>query len=100
MTKRTNITQKPLYHYTVGQYLPAIIESEEIRPATALIANGEKPAVWFSTNPVWEQTCNKLWQDSTGRIRGLNNRQTMEKCGGLVRIQIAPEAAPYTWQDF
>jgi hypothetical protein len=91
--------QKKIWHYTVGQHLPKIVESKLIKIAT--IGVREKPAVWLSTNPVWERTCNKLWQDSiTGKLRQLSKEETHLKGGGLVRIRIKPEAAPYNFQAF
>jgi hypothetical protein len=90
--------QKKIWHYTVGQHLPKIIESKQIKLAT--IGVREKPAVWFSSNPIWERTCNKLWQDSTGAVRQLSKEETHLKGSGLVRIRIKPEAAPHNFQVF
>jgi hypothetical protein len=90
---------KKIWHYTIGKHLPKIIESKLIKLAT--IGVREKPAVWFSTNPIWEQTCNKLWQDSiTGKLRQLSKEETHRYGNGLVRIRIKPEAAPYNFQAF
>jgi hypothetical protein len=90
-----------LWHYTCGDRLEKILKSGEIRPATAGIEKGERPAVWFSTNPVWEQTANKLLMDSlTGRVHAATKQETHEYCGGLARIAVAPETAPINWADF
>lgn len=90
-----------LWHYTSGRQLPSIIESKEIRPGTAAIPKSEKPAAWFTTNPVWENTCNKMLRMSSGRIFHCRSKEeTALYCGGIVRIRINPQAAPYTFQDF
>lgn len=93
-----------VYHYTIGAYLLPIIESDEIRPATAGVPAGERPAVWFSTNPEWEETANKMTaRKGKGRVvvatKG-TRESTAKGGGGLVRIAVRPEAAPFSWQDY
>jgi hypothetical protein len=77
----------------------AIVDSGEIRPATALVPAGEKPCVWFSKRRDWEPTANKLWV-SGGVTRSLTMRETGERGGGLVRFGVAPETAPYDWAAY
>jgi hypothetical protein len=90
-----------LWHYTCGDRLELILKSGEIRPATAGIEKGERPAVWFSSNPVWEETANKLRLDSwTGEVRSLTKQETHEYAGGLARIAVSPETAPVNWERF
>jgi hypothetical protein len=92
-----------VYHYTVGNRLLPIIESGELRPATAGVPNGEKPAVWFSTNAEWEETANKM---TARKVRGrvvvsLGTRESTERNGGgLVRIAVRPDSVPLGWADF
>lgn len=101
LTKVKEPGNKRLFHYTVGACLPQIIRSGEIKLATAFVNKGEKPAVWFSTNPVWEQTANKmLFDKDTGRLINLDKEGTALWGNGLVRIEIVPEAAPYTWWNY
>lgn len=90
---------KRLWHYTIGQRLIPILESGVIKQATAFISEDEKPVVWFSTNPVWEKTCNKLKQTNHGFI-SLSKEETMRLGGGLIRIEVRSEAAPYDWNDY
>jgi hypothetical protein len=53
-----------------------------IKPATAFIGKGERPIVWFSTNPVWEQTVHSM--------------ETLIRWGvSPCRIAVPPEVAPY-----
>ena len=89
-----------VFHYTIGKYLPAIISSGVIRLSTANLQAGERAAVYFSTNPVWEQTANKGTVDYRGRSSWLTKEQTHAMGNGLTRIQVQPEAAPYTWPQF
>lgn len=92
-----------VYHYTIGAYLPPIIEAGELRPATAGVPSGERPAVWFSTNPEWEETANKM---TARKVKGRvvftmgTKESTLKAGGGLVRIAVRPEAAPLSWEDF
>ena len=86
------------YHYTVGQCIKAIIGEGIIRPATARVPKGERPIVWFSSNPDWEQTANKGWLQNRVAIT-LTKEQTRERAGGLFRIGVLNETAPYSWQQ-
>lgn len=79
-----------LYHYTIGNYLPAIVTHGEIVPATALVPRGVRPAVWCSTNQDWEPTATK----------GSNVWSTHRHGGSLARIEIDPAAAPHSWADY
>ena len=88
-----------VWHYTIKQRLDRILVDGLIKPATVFVPPNEKPVVWFSSNQIWEETANKILQDSTGIRRG-NKKETHEHGGGLARIGVAPEAAPYTWNDF
>lgn len=90
-----------LWHYTCGARLKLILKSGEIRPATAGIEKGERPAVWFSSNPVWEETANKLLVDPwTGEVRSLTKQETHKYAGGLARIAVSPKTAPTNWEGF
>jgi hypothetical protein len=88
---------RTLWHYTVGDKLRQILETGAILPATTYVPEGERPIVWFSLNLVWEPTANKGWRNVDGTISALDQSQTAERCGGLVRIGVAPETAPYDW---
>jgi hypothetical protein len=88
-----------LWHYTVVPRLEDIMISGEIRPATALLDPGVKPAVWCSTNPAWEETANKLAGAPGGRVISLDRAGT-HKHFGLARIAVREEAAPHTWTDY
>lgn len=95
------VAETNLWHYTTGKKLLLILESKEIKLATACLTKGERPVAWFSTNPIWETTCNKGWQDkTTGEIRTLSKEETANKCNGLVRIKVKRDVAPYDFEGF
>jgi hypothetical protein len=89
---------KVVYHYTVGAHIEDILRDGVIRPATANVPKGERAIVWFSSNPEWELTANKAWQEPSGEIRHLDKDETRAKGGGLYRIAVAANTAPYNWQ--
>ena len=89
-----------VWHYTVGEHLTKILTDGEIRPATTMVAVGEKPAVWFSLRDDWEPTANKLIQHPDGSVELGTKETTHENGGGLARIGVAPETAPHDWQAF
>ncbi|MFO1325426.1 MAG: hypothetical protein U1F15_15375 [Burkholderiales bacterium] len=78
------------WHYTIAMYLPAIIESGVLRPATANVPANERPVVWFSMNQDFEVTARKRWRDLEGNERALSVAETALRGGGLVRLGIEP----------
>lgn len=97
-----DLTMDMFWHYTTWEKTMQIVESGEIKPATAFVSKGEKPAVWFSTNQVWENSCNKGIIDRsqpTGR-RTATLEEMIRFGGGLVRFGVAPRVAHYTWEEF
>ena len=52
----TTVRTSLLWHYTTGTCFLQIVDDGMIRPATAFIAPGERPIVWFSAHPLWEPT--------------------------------------------
>jgi hypothetical protein len=45
-----------VYHYTKGYHIETIRIVGELRPTTIGVPKGERPILWFSSNPVWEHT--------------------------------------------
>ena len=85
-----------LFHYTVGDNLPSILADGELTWARA----GKEIAVWFSFDPDWEVGALKFWPvPPPGRMPYYGRDDLMRICGGLARIEVAPESAPSTWQD-
>ncbi len=85
---------RKLYHYTIANYLPKIIDSGEINLATANAEKRRQWAVWCSTNPVWEETANKSILRKGIRYFG-DKKDTHDVGGGLARIEVRPAAAPF-----
>lgn len=80
---------KPAYHYTTLQCLTQIFDSGYIEPATAYIEKNEKPVVWFSTNPEWEETATKGYIDKeTGKQRNATKQEMKDNAGDLIRIEV------------
>jgi hypothetical protein len=59
-----------------------------IRPATAFVPEGELPVVWFSTQPFWEPTANKMIETADGRTTRLSNTQCRDFLGPLFRFGV------------
>jgi hypothetical protein len=88
------------WHYTTEAHLPKILRSGVLLPATCGVDNGERPAVWTSANPVWEETANKGYVDEATGMTRTGTKATTAARGGLARIEVRPEAAPYDWVAF
>ena len=89
-----------IWHYTIKVRLDLILADRLIKPATAYLSPGEKPAVWFSSNQSWEETANKSYVDPDGSIHHGAKLTTHTRGGGLIRIGVDPETAPHDWQAF
>ncbi len=89
-----------VWHYTVGQCLRSILDTLAITPATEGVPPGELPVVWLSAHPLWEPTANKGRKGPNGEIIRLSKEETAAYGEGLYRIEVSPEAAPYSWEDF
>jgi hypothetical protein len=98
--KRRKIIKPRVFHYTVMSKLKSILNSGEIKPATAGVHIKERPAVFCAIEKQWEPTANKgIIQD--GKIYPLHTIDEMIlHAGPLIRIEIKPEAAPYRWNDY
>jgi len=88
-----------VFHHSVGDYLLRIIDSGEIRAATAHVPRRVRPAVWCSLEPEWEPTANKSVMQNDQLYRG-GMWSTAQFGAGLARIEVDPTAAPYTWADY
>jgi hypothetical protein len=86
------------WHYTTGTCFLQITEEGYIQPATAYIAPGERPIVWFSTNPIWEPTACKGVPVPGGLSRTGTFEETYERGRGLVRFGVAASTAPHAFR--
>lgn len=88
-----------IWHYTIGERLKPIIESGRINLATANVPEHERAAAWFSSNVRYEPTAQKLLElDGVNHV--MTEKQTAQRGRGLVRIEVASDAAPLTWKEF
>ena len=82
---------KKFYHYTVLQTFEKIIHSGEIQPTSVKVNDNERPAAWFSTNPIWEETVRKRVARSEDEPGPLLSRDGLSKAGfPPVRIEANP----------
>ena len=82
-----------IYHYTKVMHLPPIL-AQGLKPTNVFIAPGEKPVLWFSTNPQWENTvfCSDAPSLKEAHLR-------MRSMGGLARIGCHDSVAPHRWKE-
>ncbi len=93
---------KQVFHYTVYQVLQEILESGEIKTTAILIGKKEKPAVWFSSNPDWEESANKPVRNIKTRklSRPLSRNGLLKKGFPPVRIEVEPTLPFLNWGEF
>ncbi len=88
-----------LWFYTVQKDLPYLLASGEIMPTLKTIFTGEKPSIWFSTNPVWEHSSNRMCSRYDGS-RVMGDKKTTYLQYGLLRIEVPQEVAPHKWRAY
>jgi hypothetical protein len=105
-----------IWHYTEGKTLPAILKSGVLKPQTV---SDPLPAVWFSLRKDWDpavgmgqQAPKKVRLEAAAKFHGGGMKAVMEHLdkaagpytaedmGGLARIGVAPETAPFTFADY
>lgn len=80
------------WHYTPGVRFKGIVDAGFIRPAVAGVPENEKPVVWFSLNPYFEETARKIFTDGRGNQRVLLMEETRSLGEGLYRLGVAPKS--------
>lgn len=90
---------KPLYHYTIGYRLPAIVRDGLLLP-NCRHSGGAISALWLSTHPRWEPSAVKAVRDERGReiIIGLDGLVTRGR--GVFRIEVEPAQTLHTWDEY
>ncbi len=90
-----------VWHYTTSASLEGILKDGEIR-CDKIYLKGEIPVVWLSTNPNWEETVRKAFQDrETGIMSKAFSREGILEHGfSPIRIEIDSHATKIThWKD-
>jgi hypothetical protein len=96
----SHLGAKIVWHYTVKPFFMSIVAEGAIKPSAAYAPKPAPAVVWFSTNPDWEPTANKVLSCADGSPR-LLGRDEMHTIGvGPLRFGVAPAVAPHTWHDF
>ena len=96
------MTEKRLFHYTVGVRFEQILDDGAIKPATAGINTwAERPVVWLTYRSAWEPTANKLAMGPQGKVISLDEERTASVGKGLFRISVDEnDLALVTWTEF
>jgi hypothetical protein len=90
------------WHYTTADRLHKIAESGRINTTSTLIERGERPAVWLSTNPEWEETVQRVVINEVGNKTPPLSRDGLLKLGIIpVRIEInCQQVRLLNWNEF
>lgn len=84
--------QRPLYHYTCASSLVKILEDGLIKQATLYVHKSERPAVWLSYAPEWEETASMSVQDQeTGKEVHLKGLSALAEYETPCRLQVNPD---------
>lgn len=91
--------QQLVWHYTILPKIKLIQADPVLRPYGRL---GQTPAVWFSTEQLWEPTATCNWEATlrSGETQLLDMDGLFKAHGGLYRIRVSPETAPILWEDY
>ncbi|MBN2571389.1 MAG: hypothetical protein JXA68_04620 [Ignavibacteriales bacterium] len=99
------------YHYTKGCHLPSIVREGMIRTTSEGIEKNEKPAVWLTKSPEWENECNVGYMVNpqvmiNGHILFINeniitaSNEYMRKKVGMCRIIVSENLPTISWAKF
>jgi hypothetical protein len=87
-----------IWHYTHGGNFRRIVNDAVIKRATSGVVAPERPVTWFSVNQRWEATATRV--PLLGQRVDEMQRLTHRACGGLMRIGIEAQHAPFGIGDF
>ena len=91
-----------LWHYTTadGRHFGSIVADGVLKPtAVNAEAEGDRPALWFSTEPHWERTAQSVVVGPDGTSRWATFDEMVSKIG-VIRFGVSPEVAPHPWASF
>ena len=98
MHGETNATGTRLFHYTIGQHLPKIINDGFI-DLTLPLPGTEVAALWVSNNQEWEHSVVKSGVRD-GKSIPLSKQEIHEVGKGLMRIEVKRNLIMQTWSQF
>jgi len=91
---------KKIWHYTYPSHLLRIYSDGFIKRSTLIESQGI-PCVCFSSNPLWETAIAKAFEKYGQKYQARpDDMNFYHQTGGLVRIEVSPEVAPYDWNAF
>lgn len=94
--KQSETRPSMVWHYTILDRFRSILRDGFIKPATEYVPPDERPVVWFSSNPVWEQSAAKTFvAGGISRTGSFEDHVSV----GVFRIGVHPETAPYRWKE-
>lgn len=91
-----------LWHYTTTAHIKEIFDSGALKPTAIRIDEGERPALWLSTNSDWERTVTKRLRLPTGDATPALQRDELAKAGVTpVRIKVNSKSIKvHSWVQF
>ena len=90
-----------VWHYTVSErHCRGILSSKVVNTSTAFLEKDERPAVWFTQDPVWERTASvgPYWFFD-GPVELILGRMVADGLP-VMRIGVLETTAPIKWIDF
>jgi hypothetical protein len=88
------------YHYTTHVHLALIKEEGKLRSTAKLLDPGEKPVVWASLNPLWEETARKSIFYRGEQTPPLRHDEMLDLGIIPIRIELNPVLPFVTWEEF
>jgi len=91
-----------LWHYTTAddRHFGSIVADGVLKPnAVSAEEEGERPALWFSTEPHWERSAQSVIVGPDGTPRWATFDEMVSKIG-VIRFGVSPEVAPHSWVSF
>jgi len=92
-----------LWHYTIDRHYNNIVKTGYIKQAVIGIDKDEKPAVWLSSNPDWENSVKKtLINQETGEVlKDLGRDELFKLSVDVIRLEVdSSKLRLFNWLQF
>ena len=93
------MSNRILWHYTIGAYIEGILLDGHLKLTSVRIEDGERPALWFSYDPIMEPTACK-GRPVPGGYQTMTMQETHDTCGGLYRLSLNPSVTTHNFTEY
>lgn len=91
-------SKKIVWHYTTGEALLNIWDTEVLSPSRGHFGDDTKPVLWFSSDQDWEPVMQTVHSGANGQVLNLSKAEAGREHCGPVRLGL-PSEVLRSWDD-